>query len=420
MEAEPAIASSVVSSDSAIGGPLQAAPLTGMAARRLQAALCFAAFLVSLNFFAPTPFYPQMAHDLDTTVPLLGQVVTLMALLSAGLGLIAGPLADRYGFRWPLVAGLLALAVAMAGTGLAPGYPVLLTLGALGGFGDALGFSLPFAIAATLFNGDERRRTISWTIAALSMPPIIGVPILTAIGSASSWRVALVIAGLAALVAACWIAAVLPADRRQTAARFHPRTLLTAYVPLLHHPPSLRLLAVSALRGIWWIGLLTYLGAFLGTVVGFDPRQVGLAYALTGITYAAGSVATGSRFGAISPRLMVAASCLLGGAVVGPLLIFPGSALFVPLLALGSLAAAVCSVGIVNTLVSESPAGAATTMVLNSAMLNGGTALGAVAGGVLIAAGGYTALGIGLPGFALLSAILAAWPARRDATAREA
>ena len=77
----------------------------------MQGALCLAAFLASLNFFAPTPFYPQMAHDLRTTIPLLGQVVTLMALLSAGLGLVVGPLADRYGFRWPLVIGLLAIAI---------------------------------------------------------------------------------------------------------------------------------------------------------------------------------------------------------------------------------------------------------------------------------------------------------------------
>ena len=72
---------------------------------RVLAALCVAAFLASLNFFATTPFYPPMARDLHTTIPLLGQVVTLTVLLSAGLGLVVGPLADRYGYRWPLVIG---------------------------------------------------------------------------------------------------------------------------------------------------------------------------------------------------------------------------------------------------------------------------------------------------------------------------
>src|SRR5918995_4636922 len=110
---------------------------------RVQILLCLSAFLAALNFFAPTPFYPQMAHDLQTTVPLLGQVVTLMSLISASLGLLAGPLADRYGYRWPLVIGLLAIAVGLVGTGLAPIYPVLLVLGVVMGLGDSLAYSLP-------------------------------------------------------------------------------------------------------------------------------------------------------------------------------------------------------------------------------------------------------------------------------------
>jgi DHA1 family bicyclomycin/chloramphenicol resistance-like MFS transporter len=112
--------------------------LVAPATRRVQAVLCLAAFLAALNFYAPTPFYPEIAHDLHTTVPLLGQVVTLMALLSASLGLVVGPLTDRYGFRWPLVVGLIAIATGLIGTGLAMAFPVLLGLGALMGLGDAL------------------------------------------------------------------------------------------------------------------------------------------------------------------------------------------------------------------------------------------------------------------------------------------
>src|SRR3954449_11878782 len=127
--------------------------LAAPATRRVQIVLCLAAFLAALNFYAPAPFYPEIARDLQTTVPLLGQVVTLMALLSAGLGLVVGPLADRYGFRWPLVIGLLAIAVGLLGSGLAPAYPVLLGLSVVMGFGDALVFALPFAIVATRFSG---------------------------------------------------------------------------------------------------------------------------------------------------------------------------------------------------------------------------------------------------------------------------
>ena len=382
---------------------------------RIQILLCLSAFLAALNFFAPTPFYPQMARDLQTTVPLLGQVVTLMALISAGLGLFAGPLADRYGYRWPLVMGLLAIAVGLLGTGLAPTYPVLLGLGVVMGFGDALAYSLPFAIAATYFSGVAQRRAIAWTVGALSTAPIIGVPLLTVVGGLTSWRVALATAGVAAAGVAWFVAAVLPADRLHPSGRLRVRGLLAAYTPLLRHPPSLRFLAVPALRGMWWVGLLTYMGAFLGTVVGFSPPHVGLVYALAGGAYTAGSITAGSLLGGLSPRLVVALSSVIGGVLVVPMFLVPVPWVVIPLLLAVSAAAAICSVSVVALLADESPAGAGTTMVLNGSVLNLGTAGGAVLGGALIAFGGYEALGIGLPLFALVAAALAWWPGSRQA-----
>lgn len=392
--------------------PTSSPPTT--ASGRIQILLCLSAFLAALNYFAPTPFYPQMARDLQTTVPLLGQVVTLMALISAGLGLLAGPLADRYGYRWPLVSGLLAIAIGLLGTGLAPTYPVLLGLGVLMGFGDALAYSLPFAIAATYFSGRTQRRAIAWTIGALSTAPIIGVPLLTAVGGLTSWRVALCAAGVTALGVAWLVAAVLPADRLHPSSRLRARALLAAYTPLLQHPPSLRFLGVSGLRGLWWIGLLTYMGAFLGTVVGFSPQHVGLAYALAGGAYSAGSIIAGSLFGGLSSRLVVAVSSVIGGVLVAPMFLFPVPWVVLPLLLLASGAASICSVSVVALLADESPAGAGTTMVLNGSVLNLGAAGGAVLGGALIAFGGYAALGIGLPFFALVAAALAWWPGSRQ------
>jgi DHA1 family inner membrane transport protein len=375
----------------------------------IQVALCLSAFFAALNFVAPTPFYPQIARDLQTTVPLVGQVVTVMTLLSAGLGLVAGPLADRYGFRRPLVVGLLAVAAGLLGTGLAPAYPVLLAVGIVSGLGDALVYSLPFAIAATQFQGDAQRRTIGWTIGALTTAPMIGVPLLTALAAVSSWRLALAAAGLAAIGVAWFVAAVLPVDGQRPATPLHVRAWLHAYAPLLHHSASLRFLAVSALRGMWWVGLLTYLGAFLQTAVGLTGRGAGLVYALSGAAYTLGSVAAG-RFSAIRPRVLAAGSSVAAAVLVGPMLVSAPLWAVVPLLLAISMAAGVCSVGIVSLLASESPAGAATTMVLNGSVLNLGSAGGAIFCGILIALGGYSVLAIGLPVFALAAAVLAWWP----------
>lgn len=227
-----------------------AAVVEGRANGLVLAALCVASFLAALNFFAATPFYPRMARDLDATVPLLGQVATLLIVISAGLGLAVGPLADRYGYRRPLVIGVLAVAVNLIGTGLAPSYPVLLVLSLAGGLGDALVFSLPLAIAGARFTGHAQRRAMGWAIGSLSSAPIVGVPILTTIGGITGWRTALVTAGVGAAGAAWFIAAALPPDGHHPTTRFRGREFLAAYAPLLAHPPTLRLYGSTALRAV--------------------------------------------------------------------------------------------------------------------------------------------------------------------------
>ena len=161
---------------------------------------------------------------------------------------------------------------------------------------------------------------------------------------------------------------------------------------------------------MWWVGLLTYMGAFLGTVVGFSPPHVGLVYALAGGAYTAGSITAGNLLGGLSPRLVVALSSVIAGVLVVPMFLLPVPWVVIPLLLAASVAAAICSVSVVALLADESPAGAGTTMVLNGSVLNLGTAGGAVLGGALIAFGGLRGPGIGLPLFALAAAFLAWWP----------
>jgi predicted MFS family arabinose efflux permease len=86
----------------------------------------------------------------------------------------------------------------------------------------------------------------------------------------------------------------------------------------------------------------------------------------------------------------------------------------VALLVVASVASAIAGVGIATLLAAESPAGTGTTMVLNGSVLNLGAAGGTALGGALIALGGYDALGLGLPIFALVAAALAWWPTDRQ------
>jgi DHA1 family inner membrane transport protein len=376
---------------------------------RLIAALCVASFFAALNFFGTAPFYPDIARDLDSTVPLIGQVTTLMILISTVLGLAVGPIADRYGYRLLLVIGILAIAVNMAGIGLAPSYYVLLGLSICGGFADALVFGLPLAIAGLRFTGAAQRKAMGWTIGSLSSASIIGTPILTSVGSVVGWRGALVGAGGVAGLSAWFVYSSLPPDSRNSGAPFHVREIGAAYLPLIRHRPTLRLYAASALRSITWIGFITYLGAFLATELDLGTRRVGLVYMASGIGYAVGSVMS-SRAMTLSPRTMFAVTTAIGAVMVGATLTTSVVPLAVPLVILGSLASAFAGLALVTVLADESPAATGTTMILNGSMINLGASAGALAGGILISTGGYGALGIGLPLFSIGAVALTWWP----------
>jgi len=381
------------------------------ASGRLLAALCVSSFLAALNFFALTPFYPEIARDLDSTVPRLGFVATLVILISAVLGLLIGPLSDRYGYRWPLTIGVLAVAMNLGGAGLASSYPALLAVSIFGGIADALVFGLPLAIAGMRFKGEAQRKAIGWTLASLSAAPIFGIPLLTLVGDATSWRAAMVASGLFSACIALFVFVSVPSDKPQRVP-FELSHLWAAYMPLLSHNSTLRLYAANALRSVTWIGFLTYLGAFLGDELGLGTRQIGLVFTVGGIGAATGSI-FGGRIFADSHRTLAAVSFIISSIVCALTFGIGGIWITVPAALLFSLMAAIGGVAIATLLVNESPAGIGTTMVFNGSLMNFGAAGGAAIGAVLLSFGGYVALGIGLPAFALAAAVLARWPVKR-------
>jgi MFS transporter, DHA1 family, inner membrane transport protein len=415
MDADVPVATPIVPELDGVLPTLVASTPTHASDRRVLSALCIGTFLASVVFVAPAPFFPVMARDLGVGVPLLGQIIAAMLLLSALLGLIAGPLADRYGHRLLIVLGLLATAVCLLLFGLAPMFPVLFAAALAGGLADAAVLGPALAVAGTYFAGSAARRALGWTTACMAGSAIVGVPVLTALGSVVGWRAAFVAAGIGA-VGAAWLGATwLPHDARPSEGRLRLQAVQDAYAPLLHHGPTLRLYAVSVLRAVCWYGLLTYFGAFLSQKLGLSTSQVGLAYMLGGGGYFLGSLVAGGPLGRIPPR-----SLLVGGNVVMALLMgLAFSAVLGPIgtvavLPFAALAGAFGWVAIASLLTAESPAGAGTTMTLHGSLFNLGAAAGGAIGGLLLAFAGYGALAIGLPIFGLGSALLAWWPGRRS------
>ena len=381
--------------------------------RRALVALGLGTFVGTLVFIIPPLFFPQMAAELNVSVPLLGQTTSLMMALSVVLAIVVGPLADRAGYRPLIVGGLISASICFLAFVLAPIFPILLLASAAGALTDASVNGPSYALAGTAFSSAGARRAIGVASAAQAGSAIVGVPLLVAIGSAAGWRTAFVVAGILAVLVVVPAQRWLPHRQQRSAGPLSLAAIAAPYQPLLQNLKMRRLLGATVLGAFVWSGLLTYLGAFLVQNLALAPGPVGIVYIVVGFGYVAGSLAVGGPLSRVSGRRLVVAG-FLGCALCFGLAF---SALAPPVVAVALLTATAAfagveSVAMAAVLNAETPVGAGATMSLNGSLFNLGAAGGSAVGGVLLATAGYGAMAVGLPLFGIAAALLA-WRSQR-------
>ena len=384
--------------------------------RIVLTALCVAAFLGTLNGASFVPFIPIIARDMHTTVPLIGQIVTATLFLSAALGLVVGPLADLYGARRLLTVGIGALVVSALGTAAAGTYAILLSVRLFGALSGAILAGLTLATAGTYFTGEARRRAMSLVVASLSGAAIVGVPFLALVGGVAGWRVAFLVFAAVSVLGVLLVIVALPRDPVCPSGRPRVAAMLAAYQPLLHHRPTVALLGSTFTRAVAWSGSLTYLSGLFAHQYGFLPARYAVVTLIAGSAYTLGSIFSG-RLTRIPPCTMIGVTTIALAALLSLTFLFPVGAIATIAFITGAcVVAALGWVNLTTLLASETPAGRGTTMIFQGVLFNLGGAAGGAIGGLLIAFGGYGALGIGLPCFAIGSALCVWTPRPRRAS----
>jgi DHA1 family inner membrane transport protein len=328
---------------------------------------------------------------------------------------VAGPIADRYGYRPTLLIGIAAVVVSAVGTAVAPNYGILLLAGLVGAISRAVLAPVALTIAATWFDADLRRRAIGMVTASVAGAAVVGVPLLTGVAVFGGWRGAfltLALGATAIVVLARW---ALPPNSPSADHSLGARHFLAAYLPLLRDRATMGMIGSTLLRsaGAWAVG--SYVVSFLVLEHGLTLQEASLSFAAGGAGIMAGSLVAGGRLGAAPPRAVVMCSSALGGSGLGAALVLP-----VPPLAImgltfaGFLLNGVGNVASSTLLADETRGGQATTMGLNGAALSLSSALGGSAGGLALAFGGYQAVGWVAPIYGLAAASLI-WPSRPGA-----
>lgn len=359
-------------------------------------ALAVGAFGIGVTEFAPMGLLPVIANDLRVSIPTAGLLISAYAL-----GVVIGaPLMTLTTGRVPRRTLLIALAgIFTLGNLLAAvstGYAMLMAARVLTSFNHGAFFGVGSVVAASLVPAERRAGAVAAMFMGLTIANIVGVPLATWAGDHLGWRTSfwgITALGVTTMAALRLTLPVLPAPKDANA---------MAELRVLTRGPVLAALALTVVGASAMFTVFTYITPILRQMT---HASLGFVTAML-VTYGVGLTIgnwLGGRFAdrsvdrtlivtlASLTVILVAFAMLMSFAVPTAILVFLwGIASFalIPPLQIRVMHAA-----------SDAPNLAS---AMNIGAFNLGNAIGAAAGGGVIAAG------IGYPAVALTGAVASA------------
>jgi MFS transporter, DHA1 family, inner membrane transport protein len=375
-------------------------------------ALALGGFAIGTTEFVTMGLLPDIADGVGVDIPSAGHLISAYAVgVVVGAPVIAA-LSARLPRRALLVGLMTAFLVGNVLTALAPGYGTLLAARFLAGLPHGAFFGVASLVAASLVAPRLRGRAVASVMLGLSVALVAGVPAATWLGQTAGWRSAywLVVVLAAATMAA--VLAVVPSMPGR------PEATVRGELGALRRPQVLLTLGVGIVGFGGMFALYSYIAPLVTEVGGLSRGTLPLVLFVYGIGGVAGTALAGrlgdwALFRSVAGALVALLVVLAATALVAPWA--PGLVVGVLLVSIsGSTLAILLQLRLMETAGEAQMLGAA----LNHSALNLANALGAWAGGLVIAAGlGFrapSAVGAGLAAAGLVPLVLSAVLRRRE------
>ncbi|MFI7617009.1 MFS transporter [Nonomuraea terrae] len=153
---------------------------------------------------------PDISRDLDVSVAMSGQLVTVFALTFALGAPVAAFLTARLPRRQVLIGAAAVFVLANVLAALSPSYGLLLVARILSGLAAATASPAAFAVAATAAPEGRQGRFLAIVGAGLTTSLVAGVPAGTWLGGHLGWRATMLYVAAVALVAGLGLSLTLP------------------------------------------------------------------------------------------------------------------------------------------------------------------------------------------------------------------
>ncbi len=352
-------------------------------------ALAIGAFAIGTTEFSPMGFLPQIAENLNISIPTAGMLITAYAL---GV-MIGAPFMTLWFGRFPrrkaLILAMIIFTIGNILAAIAPNYWGLMAARILTSLNHGVFFGIGSIVATSVVPKDKQASAVATMFMGLTIANIGGVPLATWVGQNIGWRMSFAAIALLGVITMLSLWKALPEDKASQ------RPDVKAELKVLTRLPVVLALLTTVMSAGAMFTLYTYIAPSLQNITHASPMFITLMLVLIGIGFSIGNH-LGGKFADLSLTKTLTSFLLL---LMGSMLLFPilaqtqiGAAL--ALIVWGAAAFAVVPPLQMRVMsVAHEAPGLASSV--NIGAFNLGNALGATAGGAVLSMGmSYAAVSI--------------------------
>jgi DHA1 family inner membrane transport protein len=344
-----------------------------------------------------SPILVDVAREFGVSTATAGQLRSISGATGGVTALVLATAPRRPGLRALLSLGAVLLALASALSAAAPLFAVLAVAQAVLGVGIGLLIAVGVAAAGEWPAPADRPHVLAWAIAGMPAAWIVGMPVVGAVAG-SGWRAVWIAVPAAAGLVALALVRLRPPDA--------PSRRTGAAVDAWRRPDVARFAAGELLANAAWASVLTYSGALLLESYAISPAVVALGLGLMATAMLPGTFTARRRTADATLRLLAGLTAFQGAAVVALGALRVGVAVTLALLAVMAFVNGRRSMFASALGMDTAPEDRVAVMSMRAAANQLGYLLGAAAGGLALALGGFLALALALAGMFLTAALI--------------
>lgn len=271
----------------------------------LIGAACLGSFAATSSGTTRAPFLLSMAHDLDVSMPLVANLVSVTSVTWGIASATAGYMSDLIGRRVLLIAALVALALTLCAVANAGSFLWVAVWASVAGACSGTFMGVVFAEVSARVEDRQRGRALGWVMSGQSLTLVVGVPLAAWVGSMIGWRGWNVCVGGLALAASLALLLAVGSSRRAIARDEQRPTLRSALSPRV-----LALLGTGVLERICYGLAAVYFATFLQSTYHLSLAATAIPLAVFALGNVLGTILGGQLADRRRDRLLTLAVML--------------------------------------------------------------------------------------------------------------